>query len=237
VSHKNFLTFIIISDIESEPESFALCLQALIANTDSEKANIIIYLSESSGIDFSYLEKNLILESIVEVRICNFTKYSQILAHAISNSLQYSAIVLLTSQAIVSQGWLDALNKAAMSREDIAIVTSRNIRHRNDLSALELIPYATNRYDVDVAISPSENNLLDPDFDESQLLVRLSRLKLFCLYFQKNILEYVDWQNLVDLDDFEWQDAITNIVNNTKNMKMVYTPKAKVFHSSYFQFG
>lgn len=237
MSHKNLLTSIIISDLESKLDSFVLCLQALITNTDSKKAHIIIYLSESSGISFSDLEKNLILESIVEVRICNFTKYSQIFAHAISNSLQSSAVVLLTSQAIVSQGWLDALNEAAMSRDDIAIVTSRDIRHRNDLSALELIPYATNSHDIDVAISPSENNLLDPDFDESQLLVRLSKFKLFCLYFKKNILEYMNWQNLADMDNLDWQNEIIDVINKIDAMKIVYTPKSKVFHKSYFQLG
>lgn len=124
-----------------------------------------------------------------------------------------------------------------MSRDDIAIVTSRDIRHRNDLSALELIPYATNRYDIDVAISPSENNLLDPDFDESQLLVRLSKFKLFCLYFKKNILEYVNWQNLADMDNLDWQNEIIDVINKIDAMKIVYTPKSKVFHKSYFQLG
>jgi hypothetical protein len=237
VSLKNSLISIIISDIESNLDSFVLCLQTLVANTDLNKANIIIYLSESSGIDFSYLENKLILESNIEIRRCNFTKYSQILAHVISNLFQYSAIVLLSSHAIVAPGWLEALNEAAEINEDIAIVTSREIRHQNDPLALKLIPYAMNTYDIDMAVSSIENDSFDPLFDESNLLVRLSKFKLFCLYFQKNILECVNWQSLVDLDDLNWRNTIIDIVNKTEKMKIVYTPKSKVFHKSYFQLG
>jgi hypothetical protein len=228
-------TQIIVLGGDRDFDALSLCLQAILANTDLDSIQILVYLSGERK-----LRSKQIIERFgglveLEIRHYNSDRASYLIADASRTRSPESALVLLSCEAIVSKGWLTALIETAQSREGIAVVTSRQIKHRNDRAAWDVIPYANNNHDIDVALSPDENIVLNPGFDERIGAIELSSFNLFCTLFSPQIIDKLQLQYSIGLDDRNWITEIASAIGQIEKMHIVYTPNSKVFDVSYFQ--
>jgi hypothetical protein len=228
-------TQIIVLGGDRDFDALNLCLQAILANTDLDLIQIFVYLSGERKIRSKQIIERFGGLVELEIRHYNSDRVSYLIADAARTRSAESALVLLSCEAIVSKGWLTALIETAQSREGIAIVTSRQIKHRNDRAAWEVIPYANNNHDIDVALSPTENIVLNPGFDESSGAIELNSFNLFCSLFSSQIIDKLQLQYSIGLDDRNWIMEIANAIGQIEKMHIVYTPKSKVFDVSYFQ--
>jgi hypothetical protein len=235
ISSRIDFTQIIVLGGDRDFDALSLCLQAILANTDLDSIKILVYLSGERKLRAKQIIERFGGLVELEVRHYNSDRVSYLIADAARNRSTESALVLLSCEAIVAKGWLTALTETAQSREDIAIVTSRQIKHRNDRSAWEVIPYANNNHDIDVALSPTDNIVLDPGFDQSTGAIELNSFNLFCTLFSPQIIDKLQLQYSIGLDDFNWIMEIANAIGQIERMHIVYTPKSKVFDVSYFQ--
>jgi hypothetical protein len=235
LSSSNCQAQILVVGSETEFDRLALCLQAIIANTDLDEIQIVVYLSGERKLRARQISERFGGMVDLEVRHYNSDRVSYLVADAARKLSPQSALVVLSCEAIVSRGWLFALQETAKSRENIAVVISRQITHRNDRSAWEMIPYANNNNDIDIALSGIDNIVLNPGFDESSGAIELSRFNLFCNLFSPQIIDKLQFHYFIGLEDREWILEVSVAIAKVNNMHIVYTPKSKVFDVSYFQ--
>jgi hypothetical protein len=212
-----------------------LCLQAIAVNTVLEGVKIVVYLSGSNRLRANQITERFQEKADIEVRYGPSSLCSDVLASATKQLPENSTMVLLSCEAIVSAGWLPSLTKAAASREDIALVVSRDIRAKNDVLAQKLVPYANNINDIDIALYPAGKFPISPDFDASQLLIEISQPQSFCWYFSQQFIERLDWERLAGMEDIAWQECVATIARTLNKMRIVYTPMSRVYHASYFR--
>jgi hypothetical protein len=230
---KKMLTKIVVIDENNHINSLQLCLQSLLANVDIRYINIDIYTKKSKEIIDS-IHKNLLINTNIkfyEVENCNYLKIMTETVYDLEDN--YSGIVLLTDKAIVSSGWLLAMQEAAERRDDIAVVISREIRHENDRQAWDLVPYAMNSYDIDVALCTNTDIKINLQFDEENGLISLTKFSLFCTYFSQNVFNRIQWHDYYPLSNNFFIDELSYIINKL-NMYIVFTEKSKIFHVNYF---
>ncbi|MGL5873093.1 MAG: hypothetical protein ACRC2R_12135 [Xenococcaceae cyanobacterium] len=235
IPHSHASAQIVVVGGEADFDTLALCLQAIIANTNLDKIQIVVYLSGERKTRARQMSERFGSAIELEVRHYNSDRVSYLVADAARKLPAQMALVLLSCEAIVSEGWFSALQATAKSRDDIAVVISRQIKHRNDRSAWEVIPYANNNHDIDVALSPVDSIVLNPGFDERNGSIELSCFNLFCAAFSEQIIDKLQWQYLIGLEDRDWLFEVSNAIVKDNQMHIVYTPKAKIFHLSYFQ--
>jgi|GEM_PF-1106927 len=239
-THGNWLTSegqtqIVIVGGDRDIDSLMLCLQAIAVNTVLECVKIVVYLSGSNRLRANQITERFQEKADIEVRYSASSLFSDVVASATKELPENSTMVLLSCEAIASAGWLSSLRKAAMSRDDIALVVSRDIRSKNDPLANKLVPYANNLNDIDIALSPAAKVPIDPDFEVSHLLIKISQFQCFCLYFNRQFIERLDWEKISGMEDIDWQQCVATIAINLNKMRIVYTPMSRVFHASYFR--
>ena len=228
-------TQIVIVGGDRDIDSLMLCLQAIAVNTVLEGVKIVVYLSGSNRLRANQITERFQEKADIEVRYGPSSLCSDVLASATKQLPENSTMVLLSCEAIVSAGWLPSLAKAAASREDIALVVSRDIRAKNDVLAQKLVPYANNINDIDIALYPAGKFPISPDFDASQLLIEISQPQSFCWYFSQQFIERLDWERLAGMEDIAWQECVATIARTLNKMRIVYTPMSRVYHASYFR--
>lgn len=224
---------IIINAGKGKLDELILCLQGIIANTPLDQVQLIIYLS-NNHLKKQEIANNLVGDIELEIRYLETDLWSNIVADAVEKLPDGWEMVLLSREAVPSSGWLDSLSHVAQ-RDDVGLVTSREIRQGTDRLAWKLVPYTSNLNDIDVALSPENNLVLDPGFDESQMLVKISRFTYFCVFFCQKILKLLDWQKLKEMEDQDWIALVSNIVIDLNKKAIVYTPYAKVYYSNHLQ--
>ena len=225
-------TKIIVFDYSEDVNAVTLCMQAIFANTDLTNLDICLYTKKSHS-DLAQVNWNLFTQQKINIYYNEYRSQGQITADLQESLISYSGVILLDVRAIVASGWLATIKQIA-TREDIAVVVSREIRHRNDRLAWDLVPYAMNANDIDIAISVEANSVLNPGFDESNFLVSLSRISLFCTYFKRDLFVKLDWQKLATEDLSVWLTNISDAVIHDHKMHLVYSPNVKVYHASIF---
>ncbi|MEG4455094.1 tetratricopeptide repeat protein [Microcoleus sp. N9_A1] len=239
-NHRNSLslevqTQIIIIGGDRDIDSLMLCLQAIAVNTALEGIKIVVYLSGSNRLRANQITEHFQEKADIEVRYSASCLFSDVVASATQQLPENSTMVLLSCEAIASAGWLPSLRNAAMSRDDIALVVPRDIRPKNDALAHKLVPYANNLNDIDIALSPAAKILTNPDFDATQLLIEVSQFQSFCLYFNQQFIERLDWERLAGMENTDWQKCVATIATSLNKLRIVYTPMSRVFHASYFR--
>ena len=228
----NSSTGIIIFDDSQNSTDITLCIQALLANTDLTDSSIYLYTSKNKS-DLNKIKWELFDSQNINICYNERRSLPQILADISSSSNFCSEIVLLSVRAIVASNWLTYLQQAAVL-EDIGVVVSRQIRHRQNRNAWDLIPYAMDTNNIDVAISEKTNLILDPGFCEEKYLISLSKVSFFCLYFTQKILDKVNFSEFAHNNLEAWLQNISNAIVEQYQMHMVYTPESKVYHAENF---
>ncbi|MGB3468175.1 MAG: glycosyltransferase, partial [Cyclobacteriaceae bacterium] len=215
-------------------DSLSLCLQAIATNTQLEKAKIIVYLSRGSKVNRHEVMSRF--QGVADIKVCysNSDKWSEVVADAAKQLPEEFAMVVLSCEAVVSANWLVALQKAGGGNK-VGAVVSRQIISGNNPKAQELVPYARGFYDVDVALSPEADFILNPCWQDNQLLVELSGFNCFCIYFNSRLIKSIDWQKMVKMENVDWMREVAKSIQGLDKMGIVYNPLARVFDISYFQ--
>ncbi|NER01407.1 MAG: glycosyltransferase [Okeania sp. SIO3C4] len=215
-------------------DSLNLSLQAITANTELERAKIIVYLSHSSVVNGHQLMSRFQGVADIKLRYSNSNRWSEVVADAAKQLPEKCAMVVLSDEGVVSANWLVALQKAG-SGNKVGVVVPRQIISGNNPRATELVPYARGFYDVDVALIPEPDFILNPCWQDNQLLVELSGFNCFCVYFNFRLIKSIDWQKLVKMENIDWMREVANSIQGLDEMSIIYTPLARVFDISYFQ--
>jgi hypothetical protein len=227
-------TQVILFDQNNNDHSLTLCLQSLVANTN-QLLQVDVYTNQTKEI-VDDIKNNLFIKENKNFNFheTNKLNYWKVLSNSISKSnKKFFDLVLLTDRAIVTSGWLSAMKEATTKRDDIAIVISREIRHKSDREAWDLVPYAMNSYDIDVALSPNKDFQINLCFNEEHALIALSKFNLFCSYFSNNFFNQINWKNYSSLTNCDFVNQLSNLVREN-NQYIVYTPKSKIYNANYF---
>ncbi len=222
---------IVINGGTKQIDELLLCLQGIVANTILDKVTIFVY-TKNNLINQKEIIDYLGIQVKVEVYNIDTDLWSNIVADAVEKLPKNWEMVLLSSEAVPSSGWLESLSEVA-ARDDVGLVTSREIRQGTDCLAWELVPFTSSLHDIDVALSPQDNLVLNPGFDESKILVELSSFKLFCVFLSEKVLSSIAYNRLVGMQNQDWLDYFANTVRKLHQQAIVYTPKVSMYHSRY----
>lgn len=214
-------------------DTLNLCLQALVANTQLEKIKILVYLRTNSKIKVNQLISDL--QELIDIKVnhLNSDNWSEVVSDAAKNLPEGFAMVVLSYEAVVSAGWLVALQSAAAG-EQVGLVIPRQIVSGYHPKAQELVPYSRGFYDVDIALSSKTDSLLVPWSKDNQILWEISEFSCFCVYFNWQLIQSFDWDKLVKIKNIDWTREVSKIITTYQNMSIVYTPYSRVFDISYF---
>jgi GT2 family glycosyltransferase/glycosyltransferase involved in cell wall biosynthesis len=225
---------VVLGDNKVNFDSLTLCLQAILANTDRDRSRILLYLNDEEKELGQKIEQYFTPIKNLQINFGNKVQYSQAIVNLKKQLTPQNSLILLNYDAIVSSGWLEAFEEVAKLDESAGILISRQIMAGTNPLAQQLVPYAHSLCDIDIALSPQEISICKFHKQASLNSVELLNFKMFCTYLSPQLLIHLDTEQLRGMDEQTLVQYLGQI-SSEKNQKILYTPKARVFHTSYFQ--
>lgn len=145
-------------------------------------------------------------------------------------------VVVLTDGAVVTPGWLVALQEVVERLPEVGLVVGRRtvLAGSAHLGAhLSGSRYRQRSYrELDVAISPTEDNVVDPLLDDARGFVAISHAHPTCYYLPEHTLRELGPVAHDGVDDARQARRLCDLIRHSLRRRIVYTPHAKVYDLS-----
>ena len=138
-------------------------------------------------------------------------------------------VVLLNNDALVTPGWLEALQEAAAA-PDIGIVAPRQVLLPGTATRQAHVPGGNPDREIDVTLSAHHDNVVDPAADPPRGLVELSFAPFFCVYLTRGCLDRVGPLDAERGPHYHSDHLYGDLARHGAGLRVIYTPHAKVYH-------
>jgi GT2 family glycosyltransferase len=148
----------------------------------------------------------------------------------LTSVLRTPPLLILNNDAVLVPGALTAMQKVALSSDDIGIVVPQQLLPAGERTTSVHAPESLLDYEADVSLSIHHNNVAHvPCFHDGNS-VELTFAPFFCVYVKRNV-----WDALHGLDaefgrHYRSDRVFCNMVREYLRMRIVYTPEARVYH-------
>ncbi len=210
------------------PEHLRLCVAALRRFTEPDLELIIVDNASSPAVHkvLDVLEG----EGATVIRNAQNAGFTYAVNQGIARSTPGNDVVLLNNDAVVTSGWLVALQQVVESTPSAALVVPRQVL----LSQADTIsthqPTCNPDREMDVNLSAHHDNIIDPSFDPDLGLVELSFAPFFCVYIRRSIINELGPLDHEGAPHYRSDRLYCEAVRRLLNRKVIYTPHSKVYH-------
>ena len=219
---------VVIPSYEAAPYLRA-CVSALRAFSPS-RARIAIVDNASGPAVQGYLDE---LDGTSGVRIVRNTVNAGF-TYAVNQGIELAEpgddIVILNNDALVTPGWLDALQRVALERADVGMVAPAQVLFPGTATLRTHVPGADDSRECDANLSAHHRNVIDPTFDERRGWVELDYAPFFCVLVPRRALERCGPLDHVHAPHYRSDRVYCDAVRMHAGLRIVYTPDAKVYH-------
>jgi glycosyltransferase involved in cell wall biosynthesis len=95
-------------------------------------------------------------------------------------------IILLNNDAVVTRGWLEALQEVPELMSDVGVVAPRQVLPAMSKTMDAHVPGCARERELDVTLSAHHQNIIDPSLDPVRGLMELSFAPFFCVYITRD---------------------------------------------------
>lgn len=141
-----------------------------------------------------------------------------------------SDIVLLNNDALVTEGWIPAMQDVLKHQENVGLVVPRQTLIPKTNTMEEHVPYGNPRRELDVSLSVHHKNILDVRTDPLRGYVDLTFAPFFCVYITRECLDIAGPLNAKNGRHYRSDRLYCDVVREYAGMRMVYTPHSKLYH-------
>jgi O-antigen biosynthesis protein len=220
---------IVIPSFEAEPYLRA-CVESIFAFSKEADFEVIIVDNASGPPVVDYLRD---LEVAGRARvILNSSNLG--FTHAVNQGIGLARagndIVVLNNDAIVTRGWLDALQLVLQDHPDVGLVVPRQVVLSGEKSAPVHQPYKNHERECDVNISAHHVNVRNPEFNPLRGYIELSFAAFFCVYIPRGTLELLGALDVENGPHYRSDRLYCDLVRDVAKRTILYTPQSKVYH-------
>ena len=139
-------------------------------------------------------------------------------------------VVLLNNDAVVSRGWITAMQHVFDSFPDAGLVVPRQVLLANTptIGTHNPIYYSTREADVNISIH--HDNIVDPNLSFREGYFELSFAPFFCVYIPRHTLFTLGSLDHENGPHYRSDRLYCEAVRRIANRKIIYTPHSKVYH-------
>ena len=140
-----------------------------------------------------------------------------------------SDVVVLNNDAMVTPGWVEALQEVVQAFPDAGIVVPRQVLLPGTATMTVHVPGAHAGHELDVNLSDHHGNVLDPEAALDRGFVELSFAPFFCAYLTRECVRRVGLLDATNGRHYG-SDRLYCDFARDQGLRVLYTPHAKVYH-------
>jgi len=219
---------VIIPSYECADE-LALCMDALRAFSPAN-AQIIIVDNASGAETQRVLDR---LETLDGIRIIRNTANLGF-THAVNQGLEQVAaghdIVLLNNDAVVTPGWLAALQQVCVQEPSAGLVVPQQVLLPRSPTMRTHNPYCTLDRELDVNLSVHHDNILTPFATSGAGTMELVFAPFFCVLIPHDVYDALGPLDHLNGPHYRSDNLYCEAVRCILNRPVLHTSHAKVYH-------
>jgi O-antigen biosynthesis protein len=225
---KSIPVSIIIPSYEAV-EYLRICIESIRAYTSNYEI-VIVDNKSSSGVQ-EYLDT---LESDDDVLVIRsdqnlgFTNATNTGIQAIR--FEDSNIVLLNNDAMVTPGWIEALQEVVEQDPTVGVVAPRQTLLPNSSTIKPHQPRANVQRETDINLSLHHDNILNYEYDKEKGFIELAFAPFFCVYITRETLNEAGLLDARRGPHYRSDRLYCDVVRNHCHRRIVYTPYSKIYH-------
>lgn len=206
------------------------CLNTILS-LNLENSDIIVS-SNDNDIDLS----EVVIDSRIKVIQSN-TKlgFTDALNQGIEHSDVTSDILIISQNAIITEGAIESMQNYAYDLPDCGLIVSQQVL--KDGSAIkDHVPYAHDNYWCDITPSKFYKNILRvPIFHNGEYL-ELKTSPFFCTYLKRDVLEKTEGFNSKLGKHYHSMDLFSEYIRHSLNLKIYHIHEAVVINNATKEF-
>lgn len=206
------------------------CLQSVFAFTAPGTFEVIVVDNASSGDALDVLTHYERTRNVRVVRNDANVGFTLASNQGIQFASAEADIVLLNNDAVVTRGWIEALQEPLDVLVDVGVVVPRQTLLPQTRTMEAHAPYALRSREVDVNLSVHHRNVLDAELCGSRGYVELGFAPFFCAYITRECLNKTGMLDAENGRHYRSDRLYCDMVRNHAKMKIVYTPHSKLYH-------
>jgi O-antigen biosynthesis protein len=167
---------------------------------------------------------------VVVIRNARNAGFTRAVNQGIARCTPGNDVILLNNDAVVTPGWVDAMQSALEDVPTAGIVVPRQVLLPGTDTLMIHQPVCDPTREMDVNLSAHHDNILDPCLDTSAGLMELSFAPFFCAYLPRSVVDALGPLDDEGAPHYRSDRLYCEAVRRLLNRKIVYTPHAKVYH-------
>jgi glycosyltransferase involved in cell wall biosynthesis len=220
---------IIIPSFEAEPYLRA-CIEAICAFSTGHRFELIIVDNGSSLPVRAYLTE-LAEQGRAKILLNDANLgFTFAVNQGIESALTQNDIVIMNNDAIVTRGWLDALQGVLCDYPDTGLIVPSQIVLPGEKTLAIHQPHCNLHRECDINISAHHANVLNPLFQVPKGYMELAYAPFFCVYIPRSTLEQVGMLDSVNGPQYRSDRLYCDMVRQCAGRRILYTPRSKVYH-------
>jgi O-antigen biosynthesis protein len=210
-------------------EHLRLCIAAVRAFTDASYELIVVDNASSAPVG-KVLDRLASEDGVRVIRNARNAGFTHAVNQGIADSAPRNDVVLLNNDAVVTPGWLAALQSALEQVPTAGAIVPRQVLLAGTDTVAVHQPACDLRREMDVNLSAHHDNILDPALVPSTGLVELSFAPFFCVYLERSVIDALGPLDEDGAPHYRSDRLYCEALRRLLGRKVVYTPHAKVYH-------
>ena len=139
-------------------------------------------------------------------------------------------IIVMNNDAIVTRGWLDALQTVLDDHPNAGLVVPGQVVLGGEKSLPIHQPHRNAARECDVNVSAHHNNVIDPLFDAPKGFMSLDYAPFFCVYIPRSTLDTLGPLDVENGPHYRSDRLYCDMVTEIAGKPIIYTPHSKIYH-------
>lgn len=220
---------IVIASYEA-PEYLKLCVESVHQHTPASSYEIIIVDNASSAETQIVLDELELHPAVTLIRNKSNTGFTYATNQGIEAAKKSNDIILLNNDALVTHGWVSAMQDVLEIESNVGIVIPRQtlLPHTNTLDTH--VPTANMHREMDVTLSAHHANILNPEANALKGYVELNFAPFFCAYITRKCLKKTGLLDAINGRHYRSDRIYCDAVRHMAKLRIIYTPHSKLYH-------
>ena len=135
-------------------------------------------------------------------------------------------ILLLSDNAILTEGSIELMQKSSYDLQDCGIVVTKQILQEGKSDIRKHVPYANPSRGGDITASYEYKNLINMPVFNNDKILELNYAPLFCNYIKRDIFNQF-YEQFGFSNDYH---LLLNYIQNILKLKIYYNPEINIYH-------
>ena len=213
------------------PELLGLCVDRVFETIDRAGVEVIVCDDGSSLATRAEIARLHTVHPTLQVDLIS---RNEGFTHAVNRGIRRADpsnhVVLLNNDAIVTEGWLEAMLQVVQNERDVGAVVPRQMLLPGTPTALVHAPAANPHLEIDVSLSAHHANVLRGARCGPNGLMELGFAPFFCVLLSRAGIDAVGLLDERRGRHYRSDSLFCLALREVAGMRVIYTPYAKVYH-------